>query len=189
VPAGAWGRGYPKPRRPSVLAKVGSGQVCRKGWGSPRAAPSSSTPNARRAASLLCRSVLSAASRLWASRRGGVCYLAMNRPSCREFSDAGAGERGSRPAAPMRAMALASPPAELRVQAFHAAFRAVLSRPSSRGRVFAGDRALESLPAAPQRAKASTAPWRCTRAGPRRRAARRGGCTVSRPSSHACVRA
>jgi hypothetical protein len=72
VPAGAWGRGYPKPRRPSDLAKFGSGQGCRKGWGPPRAAPSSSTPNARRAASPLCGNALSAASRLWTSHRGGM---------------------------------------------------------------------------------------------------------------------
>jgi hypothetical protein len=120
-----------------------------------------------------------------------VSHLAVSWPSCRGISDAGAGERGSRPAAPMRAMALASPPAELRVQALHTTIRAVLSRPSSRGRVFAGDCALESLPAAPQRAKASTAPWRRTacRASTSRRAPWRVNCEPAfEPCVRACVR-
>jgi hypothetical protein len=104
------------------------------------------------------------------------------------FSVAGAGERGRRPAAPMRAMAVAPPPVELRVQAFRAVFRAVLSRSSCRGRVFAGERALVPKPAAPQRAMAVAAPWTSMRAGLRCRAARRGGRAVGRPSSRACVR-
>jgi hypothetical protein len=116
-----------------------------------------------------------------------VSHLAVSWPSCSGISDADAGERGSRPAAPMRAMALASPPAELRVHALHATIRAVLSRPSSRGRVFAGDCALESLSAAPQRAKASTAPWRRTarRASTSRRAPWRVNCE---PAFESCVR-
>jgi hypothetical protein len=72
---------------------------------------------------------LSAALRLEASRRGGLRCAAVTRPSCRGFSVAGEGVRGRRPAAPMRAMAVAPPPGELRVQAFHAAIHAVLRRP------------------------------------------------------------
>jgi hypothetical protein len=61
--------------------------------------------------------------------REGLRRAAVTRPSCRGSAVAGGGGRGRRPAAPMRTMAVAPPPGELRVQAFHAANLAVLHRP------------------------------------------------------------